>query len=137
MPLPLAEATIATFLIGARDLEPPEAALLRRSAISFVAPAKIPEGLRAVLAKTPLDDALAYIHLDLDVLDPRAVGKANWFPVAGGLSADQLVDAIIAIREYLPVGAAALTSYAPEYDADQAVCHAAFDAIDAIVASEA
>ena len=35
------------------------------------------------------------------------------------------------------LGAAAVTSYGPEYDADQAVCRAAFAAIDAIVSDGA
>jgi arginase len=127
----------ATFLLGVRDLDPPEAALLERSAILSVPVVQIPDGLRGVLTKAPLDDMLGYIHLDLDVLDPRVVGQANWFPVAGGLSVEQLTGAISAIRDRLPLGAAALTSYGPEYDADQAVCHAAFAAIDAIVAGVA
>jgi arginase family enzyme len=69
-------------------------------------------------------------------LDP-GVGQANWFPVNGGLSVEQLTGAITAIRGRVPLGAAALTSYGPEYDTDQAVCRAAFAAIDAIVSDGA
>jgi arginase len=126
----------ATFLLGARDLDPPEAALLERSTISLVPVAQIPDRLRGVLATLPSDGTLGYLHLDLDVLDP-GVGQANWFPVDGGLSVEQLTGAITAIRDRVPLGAAAVTSYGPEYDADQAVCRAAFVAVDAIVSDAA
>lgn len=126
----------ATFLLGARDLDPPEAALLERSTISSVPVAQIPHTLRSVLATAPLNETLGYLHLDLDVLDP-GVGQANWFPVEGGLSVEQLTGAIAAIRDRVPLGAAAVTSYGPENDTDQAVCRAAFAAIDAIVSDAA
>jgi len=122
----------ATFLLGARDLDPPEAALLERSTISSVPVAQIPHTLPGLLAAAPLDETLGYLHLDLDVLDPK-VGQANWFPVEGGLSVEQVTGAITAIRDRVPLGAAAITSYGPEYDVDQAVCRAAFAAIDTIV----
>jgi arginase len=107
---------------------------LERSTISSVPVAQIPDSLRAVLATAPLGDTLGYLHVDLDVLDPR-VGQANWFPVDGGLSVEQLTGAITEIRDRVPLGAAALTSYGPEYDTDQAVCRAAFAVIDAIVSN--
>ena len=123
-----------TFLLGARDLDMPEAALLQGSAITVIPVGQIPEGLPGLLAKAPLADSLGYLHLDLDVLDP-AVGHANYLPVPNGLSLPQLTAAAAAIRARVPLGAAALTSYSPEDDRDQGVCRAAFAAIDAIVAS--
>jgi arginase len=126
----------ATFLLGVRDLDPPEAALLENSSISSIPVAQIPQALRGLLATASLDETLGYLHLDLDVLDPK-VGQANWFPVDGGLSVEQLTGAITAIRDRVPLGAAAVTSYGPEYDTDHAVCWAAFAAIDAIVSNAA
>jgi arginase family enzyme len=64
-------------------------------------------------------------------------GRQTGFRRTGGLSVEQLRGAITAIRDRVPLGAAALTSYGPEYDADQAVCRAAFAAIDAIVSDGA
>ena len=52
----------------------------------------------------------------------------RWNAIAG---------AIAAIRDRVPLGAAAVTSYGPENDTDQAVCRAAFAAIDAIVSDAA
>src|SRR5215471_11469446 len=87
---------------------------------------------RELLAGAQLNDALGYIHLDLDVLDPR-VGQANSLPVRGGLSVEQLTAAIAVIRSQTQLGAAAITSYAPEFDVQRGVCRAAFAALDAIL----
>jgi len=129
-------ATDGTFLLGARDLDPPESALLAGSAITSIPVPRIPSGLPELLSKAPLDDMLGYLHLDLDVLDP-GVGQANCFPVDGGLSVEDLTAAIAAIRTRARLGAAAVTSYAPEYDREQRICQAAFAAIDAILANGA
>lgn len=125
-----------TFLLGARDLDPPEAELLQRSAIATIPVRQIPEALPSLLARAPLADTLGYLHLDLDVLDP-AVGHANYLPAPDGLSLGQLTGAITAIRARVPLGAAALTSYSPDDDYNQGICQAAFAAIDAIVANGA
>jgi arginase len=129
-------ATSATFLLGARDLDPPETELLRQSAIATIAVPQIPEALPSLLAQAPLADTLGYLHLDLDVLDP-SVGHANYLPAPDGLSLAQLTGAIAAIRARVPLGAAALTSYSPEDDHDQGICKAAFAAIDVILAGGA
>jgi arginase len=124
----------ATWLLGARDLDPAEAALLRASAMTVIPVEQIPERLATLLAKDSLAEGVGYLHLDLDVLDP-AVGHANYLPAPNGLSLAQLTAAVAAIRSRIPIGAAALTSYSPEDDRDQGVCRAAFAAIDAIVTS--
>jgi arginase len=125
------------FLLGARDLDPPEAALVGRLAITVVPATQIPGRIPELLAQARLEDALGYVHVDLDVLDPAGVGQANSLPVPGGLSVEQLTAAIAAIRARIPLGAAALASYAPEYDSHERVCRAAFAALDAILADSA
>ena len=127
----------ATFLLGARDLDPPEAKLLTGLAVTAVSTTQIPSRLPELLARAPLEDALGYLHLDLDVLDPAGVGQANSLPVPGGLSVEQLTAGIAAIRARVPIGAAALASYAPEYDSQKEVCRAAFAALDAVLADGA
>jgi arginase len=124
----------ATFLLGARDLDPPEAALLNAAPITAVAAARIPAELPDLLARSRLEDALGYVHLDVDVLDPDRVGRANSLPVPGGLSVEQLIGAISAIRSRVPLGAATLASYAPEFDTAGGVGRAAFAAVDAMLA---
>jgi arginase len=123
----------ATFLLGARDLDPPEAELLARAPIKAVPTARIAGDLPELLAGAGLEGALGHVHLDLDALDPARVGRANTFPVPGGLSVEQLTDTIAAIRARIPLGAATLASYAPEFDSDGGVCRAAFAALDAML----
>jgi arginase family enzyme len=56
-------------LVGARDLDPPEQALVESGSIRLVAPGQdSPQELRAALAGRP-----AYVHLDCDVLSPGIV----------------------------------------------------------------
>ena len=91
--------------------------------------AELPE----LLDRAPLAGAVAHVHLDLDAFDPVRVGRANTLPVPDGLSVEQLTDAIAAIRARIPLAAAALASYAPEFDSQGTVCRAAFAAIDAML----
>ncbi len=51
----------------------------------------------------------AYVHIDLDVLDP-SVGRANSFAAPGGLTQEDLVNALRQIKRRCRVGAAALTA---------------------------
>ena len=126
----------ATFLLGARDLDPPEVTLLRQSAVTVVEVGQIPAQLPDLLAQAQLADTIGYLHLDLDVLDPT-VGHANYLPVPNGLSLSQLTGAISAIRAHVPLRAAALTSYSPEDDHDGGIARAAVAAVDAILGSGA
>jgi arginase len=121
-----------TFLLGARDLDPEEAAWLGESPVTAVSAEQLPAGLALLLKRVPMADTAGYLHLDLDVLDP-AVGRANYLPVPNGLSLDQLTGAIAAIRDRIPVAAATVASYSPEEDQDQGICRAAFAAIEAMV----
>jgi arginase len=122
------------FLLGVRDLDPPEAALVASSGIARLPPNRLAEQLPALLGCSPLPGSVAYLHCDLDVLDP-GIGRANLFPVPGGLSVEALTSAIGTIGAAVRVEAAALTAYAPEYDTDGAVCRAAFAVADAILAA--
>ena len=123
-----------TFLLGARHLDPAEAMLIEVHGISTVPGSRIAEALPTLLDAAPLQDCLGYVHLDLDVPDPETVGRANALPVPGGLSVELLTGTIESIRARLPLGAATLASYAPEFDEQGVVCRAAFAAIDAILA---
>jgi arginase family enzyme len=77
-----------------------------------------------------------YVHCDLDVLDPRQ-GQANPFPVPGGLSVAEVERTVSAIGQAIPVRAAALAAYAPEFDRDGRVAEAAIRIALAIVATAA
>lgn len=123
----------ATFLLGARDLDPAEAIVLAESRVTHLPAPRLPE-LSGLLAAARPDAGLGYLHLDLDALDPDTVGHANDLTAPGGLSATELCAAIAAIRARIPLGAATIASYAPECDRTQSVCRAAFAALGAILA---
>jgi arginase len=122
----------ATFLLAARDLDPPEVALVARAPIATVASPRIPSDLPELLTRSGLERTVGYVHLDLDALDP-AVGRANSLPVPGGLSVEQLTGAIVAIRGQVALAGAGLASYDPAFDSDGRVCRAAFAAIEAVL----
>jgi arginase len=123
----------ATFLFGVRDLDRPEAELLSQSRVTVVPPTQVSGELSRRLTAAQISGGLGYLHLDLDVLDPDSVGRANSLPAPGGLTVIQLTSAIGAIRSRVTLGTATIASYAPEYDRDQAVARAAFRALDAIL----
>jgi arginase len=126
-----------TFLLGARDLDPPEAALLDRGPVTAVPAGRLSVELPELLRRAPLDGAVGHVHLDLDALDPTRVGKANALPVPDGLSVEQLTAAIAAIRARVPLGAGVLASYSPEFDSEGGVRRAAYAAVDAMVSDPA
>jgi arginase len=119
---PIPDANIC--LIGARDLDPAEATLLRASGIGAVHPHY------AFLHLTPGLDLVrshaetAYLHIDLDVLDPEE-GRVNQFAAPGGFLLGQVIAVIRSIRQRFEIGAVALTAYDPTCDPDARICAAA------------
>jgi arginase len=126
----------SVFLLGARDVDPLESALIEAAAIWTMPPSDVTSARVAAATASVPSDAVGYIHCDLDVLDPKE-GQANSFPVPGGLDAAAVVRAVESISAAVPVVAAAVTAYAPEYDTDQRVCRAAFQIIEAIASAAA
>ena len=126
---PVREAHV--LLLGARDLDPDEKALLDGRGVKRLATADIVDGrLAAAIAAMP--DGAAYLHCDLDVLDPSE-GQANPFPTPAGLHVAELEQAIATIGTARSIAAAAVTSYAPEYD--ERVLPVALKVIAAIAAA--
>jgi arginase len=72
-------------LAGARDLDPPEA--------SYLAAAAIQRRDVADVVAADLPDVPLYVHVDLDVLDPREVPGLR-YPARGGAAAGQLASAL-------------------------------------------
>lgn len=111
-------------LIGARDLDPAEEERMTQSQIRRIDAAAIrAEGAGAVLGGI-LDELGeevdgAYLHLDLDVLDPE-VARINPFQAPDGLTVEEVLEVIEAVAERLPIRVAALTAYDPDADEDGA-----------------
>jgi arginase len=103
-------------LAGVRDLDDGERELLERSAATVIG-ASVVETLVAV--KNALDGAPAFVHLDLDVLDPEEFPAA--VPAPGGLSSDKLYDLMEAVAEDSELVGVEITAFeAPEDEDDRA-----------------
>jgi len=107
-------------MVGVRDLDPEEGLRLGESAISVVAADAVNSlGLEGSL-RAPLDALRSqthevYLHLDVDVIDPRYAPGVG-FPVEGGLSVEAVEEAVRAVSERFRVVAASLTAYEPDAD---------------------
>lgn len=128
-PVPERQAVLA----GAREFDVDERALLDSSAVRLIDPQRIrSHGLRAelepLLAKIQTYTERAYLHIDLDVLDP-AEARVNQFAAPGGLTLTELLGTVRLVRERFALAAAAITAYDPEYDEDEKALKAAVDAI--------
>jgi arginase len=128
---PVAERDIV--LAGARDLDPAERDALSSSDVAFVPPEAIRTGALASALNGIADRApAAYLHVDLDVLDPD-FGRANTFAAPGGLRPDELLTAVSEVATRLRVRALGIASYDPAADRDGRVAAVALDLADAVV----
>jgi arginase len=136
---PLADARVV--LGGTRDLDEDEVTLLARSAIRVVDDAAI-RTVGAEAALGPALDALAeqqaplHLHLDLDVHDAQ-VAPANHFRPPGGLTPEQVGEAIESATSRLPLAALAVTAYDPAVDPTGVTAEAAIGHIRRAVAGAA
>lgn len=116
-------------LVGSRDVEPDEAELLDRVGVHRVTEI---EDLRSALESVSGTIDGVYVHLDLDVLDPK-VAVANQWTSPKGLTTEQLERAIREIQQHAPVKAFGIASYDPDCDRNQAALRAACVAVASIV----
>jgi arginase len=107
-------ATDRLVLAGTRDLDEKEAELLRSTDVRVIPAGDVRKGI-------PLTDAvnwlasrstLLYLHVDLDVLDPRFIPSAST-PAADGLTVDELAQAMRTVLETGRVAALTVTSLNP------------------------
>jgi arginase len=106
----------AVVLIGARAIDALELGSLRDSSVIWVRPEEVRHGLDGILEGMPPAAAgatSAYVHVDLDVLDPSE-GRANGYAAEGGLMLGDVEWCIEAIARTSHIAAAALTAYDPD-----------------------
>jgi arginase len=108
-------------LVGGRGADSVEKERLRDSGVSVVEERRIREVSSAEALGAALDTMRArvervHVHLDLDVLDPEAVGPANEFAPEEGLRTEEVEGSIRVIRERLEVPSATVASYDPSLD---------------------
>jgi arginase len=111
-------------LVGARDMDPGERAFLARDGLRALPAEDLRQGLPRFLETVEPQVSAAYVHLDLDVLDP-AVGRANAYAAPDGLTEDDVIWTVRQVLSSVPLGALAITSYDPSYDREGRVAAAA------------
>ncbi|MEV5349299.1 arginase family protein [Streptomyces achromogenes] len=104
-------------LAGARSLDPGEQDLVGRRGIRHL-------GVEQLAGPGPLLDAVratgadaVYVHIDLDVLDPR-IFPAVGTPEPGGLGVEELLAAVRALTDEFTLAGLALTEYERTEGAD-------------------
>ena len=116
-------------LIGTRDIDSLESALLEDSAVAVVAPRRLKEDLPGALQSLAEHVDEIYVHLDLDVLD-AGVAAANKFAVTGGLTIEDVGFALSRIGQVFRITGLALTAYDPEADTNGRAARAAIELIN-------
>jgi len=119
-------------VLVARDPDPGERRRLDASRVIEADAVGVLDALETLRARVPA----VYLHVDLDVLDPSEA-QANSFAVPGGLSAEQLLGVVGAVRERFELVAAAITAYNPEVDPEERVPGIARRLADALTREEA
>lgn len=116
--------------VGARDFDAPELELIERERIARV-PAEGLDGLDSALAELATRVDQAYVHVDLDVLDPSEL-RANGYAVPGGMTVAQVEEVVRAAGRHLKIAAAGLTAYDPDQDPEGRGVRAAARLLDAL-----
>jgi arginase len=104
-------------LAGGRDLDDGERQLLQRSGVGHYAPAPLADGVSAEFEHAlaaPTRPHRAYVHLDLDVIDPSLM-RANRFNAPGGVSVEWLESALRLVRHRHDIAAVGVTAYDPAF----------------------
>jgi len=98
-------------LAATRSLDPLEEVRLRASKVEVVALDALPHAVDLLAARVKT----IYLHLDLDVLDPDISPGVN-FSEPGGITPDQLFDAVKHVIATGKLGAVAIANFNPDRD---------------------
>lgn len=110
---PIADERVC--LIGTRDLDSLEGALLEESGVEVIEPKHLRSALLRTLKSIREHVESMYVHLDLDVLD-SAVAPANTYAVSGGLTLEDLEHALSQIAREFRIAGVTLSAYDPAVD---------------------
>jgi arginase len=105
--------------LGGRDFDPGEQASMEHAEIRVIDAEAFRHGagpdLGSALETLARSTEGAYVHIDLDVLDPREA-PVNKFQKSGGLTALQLEAALDFVGTNIPIRAATLAAFDPTCD---------------------
>jgi arginase len=101
-------------LAGVRELDEKEEELIRSTDVHVVPATELCDGddFAQAIDRLARRCALLYLHVDLDVLDPRFVPSAST-PSANGLSIEELIATMATVLETGKVAAVAISSLNP------------------------
>ena len=123
-------------MMGMRDLDDLERQALEEDEIEILREqdliARSPRVSEAMERLSQREDII-YVHVDLDILDPR-VAPAAGLPSPGGLTGRQLGQALKAMLAYPKVGALGVVSYRADADEDGRTLQEVLDAISGAMA---
>ncbi|MDF3018612.1 MAG: Arginase/agmatinase/formiminoglutamase, partial [Thermomicrobiales bacterium] len=107
-------ATENIILAGVRELDEKEEVLIRSTDVQVVPATDLCDGdvFAQAVDRLARRCALLYLHVDLDVLDPRFVPSAST-PSANGLSIEELVAAMATVLQSGKVAAVTISSLNP------------------------
>lgn len=108
-----------TVLVGTRSLDPGEEEFAGRAGVAMVGPKEVSDAVAT---------GKIYVHIDLDVLDPEVFGAVG-FPEPGGLSLEQLADAVRSVAAGREVVGLGIMEFMPRSPADVNLAHIIVDGL--------
>ncbi|UOQ68624.1 arginase family protein [Hymenobacter volaticus] len=106
--------------VGGRNFDTLELAALQEAGVTLLAPeqvsAQVANALTLSVKALAAQVAHCYVHIDLDVLDAKQVGRANSYASAGGLTLAQVLAVLETVQQQLPISAVTFASYDPQAD---------------------
>jgi arginase len=111
-------------MVGTRELDPLEAALLESSNVEVVKQSQLRTALERALRSVGEHVDRIYVHIDLDVLD-SSVAAANTYAIGGGLTVEDMEYALGLIGSHFKIAAITLSAYDPAADSDGRAASAA------------
>ncbi len=106
-------------LVGTRDLDRPEVAFIQQNAIQLFPPAQLTSHDALISAIESRNVRNVYLHLDLDILDPKSFPHLL-VPTPGGLSPYSLTHLIHAITDRFNVAGFSVVEYVTHDTGDTA-----------------
>ncbi len=124
----------ATLMLGVRDLDPAERELFDHAAVQVVRwyEGKPQGDVRVALDKLAQRVPEVYLHIDMDSLDPQVAPGVVFDPVPGGLSLEDMEEAIRAVFARFRVRAATVAVYNPDRDQDDKTLRAGLRIIEVL-----
>ena len=119
-------------MLGVRDLDPAERERLEQSEIQVVNwhEGKPQANVNAALDRLARRAEEVYVHIDLDALDPAVAPGIVDLQVPGGISAEQMDEAIRGVVARFRIRAAVVATYNPDLDQDEKTLRAALRIIE-------